>query len=98
MGSVSCVGPVGRVVSSGRVELCDCVSTSRSSGRVGLFGRVGPFDHVGPCGCVSTSGPFGHLGSVCHLVFWLDAVATSYCTKGKRLTDWYIGWSFGWMQ
>ena len=46
MGSVSCVGQVGRVVSSGRVELCDYVSTSGSSGRVGLFGRVAVWDRL----------------------------------------------------
>ena len=53
------MGPVGHV------EPCDCVSTSRSSGRVGPFGRVGScgcvgrFGSLGPCGCVSTLRPFG---------------------------------------
>ena len=74
----------------GRVEPCDCVSTSRSSGRVGLFGRVrscgcvGPFGCVWPCGCVSFSESFGRMGPVGHLVFLLDAVTASYCTKGKQ--------------
>ena len=51
----------------GRVEPCDCVSTS------GPFGRVGPFGYVGSCVYVSTSGsfgrvgPFGHEG---HLTMW----------------------------
>ena len=46
------VWPCGRVGSFGRVELCDYVSTSGSSGHVGTFG------HAGPCGCV---GSFGHV-------------------------------------
>ena len=80
------MGPVGRVVSSGRVrlfglvELCDFVST------LGSLGRVGPFGHVGSCGCVSTSGPFSRVGPVGHSVFRLDAGVASYCTTKKRST------------
>ena len=59
---------------------------------MGLFGRVGP------CGYVSTLGSFGSVGPVGHLVFRLDTVAGSYCTKGKRLTGWSTRWSFDWMQ
>ena len=104
MGRVSCVEPISRVglvscVASfgcmgpfGHVEPCDCVSTSRPSGHVELFGRVGP------SGCVSTLRSFDLVGLVGHLVFWLDVVVASYCTKGKRSTGWLIGCLFGWMQ
>ena len=57
-------------------------------GSVGLCDCVGPFGHVGPCGYVSTSRLFGRVGSVSHLVFRLDAVAASYCTKEKRSIGW----------
>ena len=66
--------PSGCIGSLGRVEPCDCVSTSRSFGRVGPFSRVGPCGCVGSfgrvllCGCVSTLGMFGHVGSVGHLI------------------------------
>ena len=82
MGPVGHVVPFGLVGSFGRVEPCDCVSTSRPFGCVGSFGRVGP------CGCVSTSRPFGRVGPVGHLVFQFDAVAASYCTTRKWLTGW----------
>ena len=71
--------PQGRVGSFGSEGPCSCV---------GLFGRVRS------CDCVSTLRSFGRVGPVGHLVFWLDGVAASYCTKGKRS----IGWSSNWMQ
>ena len=70
MGEFICVAPSSRVGPFGRVEQCDCVSTSRLSGCVGLFVCVGPFGRVGPCGCVSTSRLFGRVGPVLRVVVW----------------------------
>ena len=59
---------------------------------VGQCGCVGSFGRVGPCGLCSTSRSFGHVGPVGHLVYRLDVVAASYCTKEKRSTRWSSDW------
>ena len=75
MGPVARVGPSSHVGSFGRIELCDCVSTLGSFGRVGPVGHVGSSGHVEQFGRVEPSSLVGLFCLVPTLKGWFGCLA-----------------------